>query len=560
MRHPAAYLSVLAMLLAPATPAWTHPGGHGPRLTSAGPAATASPDQLAQATRRPANRVPPATAPATNDDGIAAAFAPFVARSQIQTHADGKHFFIESNGIPAHPLMVGITAWQQQVPLPQPYVGDNAWQIPLRPVPAATPRTTKNAFLRGAIAVAVNGIPIFNPLNNRGEDAFLIGELDTFGGHCGRADDYHYHIAPVHLQETVGPAQPIAYALDGYPIYGYEEPDGTPVRTLDACNGHTGPDGSYHYHATRTYPYLNGGFHGTVTERDGQVDPQPRARPIRPALTPLRGATITDFASDRTSQALLTYQIAGRTGTVAYRRGSDGSIVFTFTDPDGRQRSETYYGEPKRPEAALQNRGRKANRPSKPKKQPGQKRGEEGQGPETPAARTTDNRTESRPSPGATDLPSLTVTSPSVTKAGRLSPACTCDGAGISPAVAWQGVPPGTRALALSLWHRAPDQEKSYWVVTTIPPTMQSLPEGVRLAMAAGPGPVLGRNDRGRRTYEPPCSRGPGLKTYHLSIYALSDVPVLPAAGATRADLLDAIQSITLATGTLDLQYERTAR
>ena len=66
----------------------------------------------------------------------------------------------------------------------------------------------------------MNGVPIFNAPNNRGEDAFLIGELDDWGGHAGRADDYHYHAAPLHLQEIVGDAAPIAYALDGYPIYG----------------------------------------------------------------------------------------------------------------------------------------------------------------------------------------------------------------------------------------------------------------------------------------------------------------------------------------------------
>ena len=170
---------------------------------------------------------------------------------------------------------------------------------------------------------------------------------------------------------------------------------------LDACNGHTGPDGNYHYHATRTYPYLNGGFHGTVTERDGQVDPQPRARPIRPALPPLRGATITGFEADGTSQALLTYEIAGRTGTVAYRRESDGSIAFTFTDPDGRQRSETYRAEPKRPGTTPSDHGEKASRPAKPKK-PGRTRKRPGRGPEAPAARTTDNRSESRPAAGAT--------------------------------------------------------------------------------------------------------------------------------------------------------------
>jgi hypothetical protein len=98
--------------------------------------------------------------------------------------------------------------------------------------------TTKDRFLRGAIALAVNGIPIFNPLNNRGEDAFASGELDDFGGHCGRADDYHYHVAPVHLEKVVGKGNPIAYALDGFPISGYTEPDGAPVKGLDWMGGH----------------------------------------------------------------------------------------------------------------------------------------------------------------------------------------------------------------------------------------------------------------------------------------------------------------------------------
>ncbi|MEI8022210.1 MAG: phosphatidylethanolamine-binding protein, partial [Schlesneria sp.] len=122
---------------------------------------------------------------------MAKAFEAFVRLKAIKTRWDNQYFYVESNGIPAHPMMIGITAWQQQVPIPQKYIGENAWQIPLRPVPAKNPQTAKGNFLRGAIAVAANGIPIFNPLNNRGDDAYLFGELDEFGGHCGRADDYH---------------------------------------------------------------------------------------------------------------------------------------------------------------------------------------------------------------------------------------------------------------------------------------------------------------------------------------------------------------------------------
>ena len=63
---------------------------------------------------------------------------------------NGNLWLVESNGLPAHNMMVGITAWQQQVPLPQPYRGDNAWRIPLRPVPAPNGGVTiRDRFLRG---------------------------------------------------------------------------------------------------------------------------------------------------------------------------------------------------------------------------------------------------------------------------------------------------------------------------------------------------------------------------------------------------------------------------
>ena len=43
------------------------------------------------------------------------------------------YLYVGSDGMPAHPMMVGITAWQQQVPLPQSNYGKNAWSIPLHP-------------------------------------------------------------------------------------------------------------------------------------------------------------------------------------------------------------------------------------------------------------------------------------------------------------------------------------------------------------------------------------------------------------------------------------------
>jgi len=266
----------------------------------------------------------------------ASAFAPFA--PGVKVRWDEQFLFVESHGLPAHNMMTGITAWQQQVPLPQDYTGANAWRIPLAPVPAAAPIPVENHFLRGAIALAVNGVPIFNPQNNRGELSYEIGELDQWGGHCGRADDYHYHIAPLHLREIVGRDKPIAYALDGYPIYGLTEPDGSAPVDLDMVGGHSAEALGYHYHASEKYPYVIGGFHGEVTESEGQVDPQPRAHPVRPALPPLRGAHITGFVT-RGNRSELTYDEGGTTRKIVYTVNDDNSVTFNF--PDGRK--ETFH-------------------------------------------------------------------------------------------------------------------------------------------------------------------------------------------------------------------------
>lgn len=269
----------------------------------------------------------------------AEAFAPFA--DTVKVKQSGQYLFIESNGLPSHNMMVGITSWQQQVPISQPFTGTNAWRIPLNPQLSDTPISAKNNLFRGAIAIAVNGVPIFNALNNRGEDALLADELDQWGGHCGRGDDYHYHIAPIHLEAQAGKGNPIAYALDGFPIYGYTNADGSAVGELDEYNGQFDEQGNYHYHATKTYPYINGGMRGVVTVRNDQIDPQPKDSPVRPALKPLRGATITGF-EQTDNRSILTYKTSRGTGTVAYFEDTNGEFVFTYTKPSGASSTERY--------------------------------------------------------------------------------------------------------------------------------------------------------------------------------------------------------------------------
>ena len=244
-------------------------------------------------------------------------------------------------------MMIGITAWQQQVPINQAYTGSNSWSIPLQPVYATTPLSTKTNFMKGAVAIAINGIPIFNALNNRGEDSYAIGELDNWGGHCGRADDYHYHAAPMHLNETVSKI-PIAFGLDGFAVYGTKEPGGSAMNALDTCHGHVGDDGVYHYHGTNTYPYVVGAMKGKVSldpstpAPENQILPQAFAKAARPATNPLKGAVITDFKSTGVNSYSLTYKIGTKLGYVNYSWDASNKYTYTLIDTSGISTTTSY--------------------------------------------------------------------------------------------------------------------------------------------------------------------------------------------------------------------------
>lgn len=274
-----------------------------------------------------------------------AAFEPF--KPEVATHWDATWFYVESQGIPTtHPMMTGITKWQQQVPIPQCYIGANAWQIPLNPVLAATPvPVNQQHFLRGAVAIAANGIPIFNPYTNTGVDAFLDGQLDQWGGHCGRADDYHYHIAPMFLDTQTVDILPIAFALDGFAVYGNLEPEGAAMLPLDDNHGHFDTQGVYHYHGTSAAPYMIGNMVGQVTEDNTmQIIPQAHATPVRPSLTPLNGAVITGCVPNPAGNGYtLTYTRNGQAYQVQYNWTSGGIYTYNFTGPAGTT-TETYNG------------------------------------------------------------------------------------------------------------------------------------------------------------------------------------------------------------------------
>lgn len=269
------------------------------------------------------------------------AFLPFI--DDLTVYCDDEFIYIEAESLADHDMMIGITAWNQQVPLPQQFENDNAWRVPLNPEIASETTATTG---QGPIAVAINGVMIYNPTQQDGiydeqRDPYLIGELDTCGGHSGRADDYHYHTAPTciidELMEETVSDQPIAYALDGFPIYGYTNADGsTPV--LDECGGEFDDNGNYHYHATPDFPYVNACFSGEF-----DMSLQPATHPIRPAGEPIQ-VLITDYFEDEDGFINIEYEFEGDFLSIKYQETDDDCYEFQFVNADNTVSTEIYCG------------------------------------------------------------------------------------------------------------------------------------------------------------------------------------------------------------------------
>jgi len=153
---------------------------------------------------------------------------------------------------------------------------------------------------------------------------------------------------------------------------------------------------------------------------------------------------------------------------------------------------------------------------------------------------------------------SLKLTSPAFENKGTLPIQFTCEGEGISPPLNWTGIPDGTQSLVVIMdhmpihrpankqklkvrsdkdelvstipemkndrGHPAPPSSKGekaehlhwYWGMYNIP----AQTSGVIAGQSIG---TLGSNGVNHKNeYTPPCSKGPGPKTYGFHIYALS--------------------------------------
>ncbi|NOQ34949.1 MAG: YHYH protein, partial [Methylococcaceae bacterium] len=189
----------------------------------------------------------------------------------------------------------------------------------------------------GPIAVAINGVPIFDPSKQDGRhdeehDPNIIGELDICGGHAGRGDDYHYHTAPKCLINSLkNTKQPIAYALDGYPLYGFLDANEQKFVKLDECNGRKTKEGGYQYHSTEDFPYINACFKGLVDLRH-----RPRTENIRMHGLPIR-ANIYDYEQLSKNSYRLSYRYKGKNIQINYKKYDEDCYLFHFSDDNRRE-------------------------------------------------------------------------------------------------------------------------------------------------------------------------------------------------------------------------------
>jgi hypothetical protein len=143
-----------------------------------------------------------------------------------------------------------------------------SYSLPTEPTVAVAP----SCVPMGAIGVALNGVAIYNALDDGGRDAVAHEVQDSCNGHPQKDGQYHYHGPSSCIDGFDKPNTLVGYALDGFGIYSKYDATGKEYTNadLDACHGvvsnikWNGKDvDMYHYVLTEEYPYTLGCFKGT---------------------------------------------------------------------------------------------------------------------------------------------------------------------------------------------------------------------------------------------------------------------------------------------------------
>ena len=150
----------------------------------------------------------------------------------------------------------------------------------------------------------------------------------------------------------------------------------------------------------------------------------------------------------------------------------------------------------------------------------------------------------------------IKIKSPAFVPGGKIPGKYTCDGMDISPPLAWTSGPEGTKTFALICDDPdAPMGTWVHWVLFNLPADIIELRENVPPERELENGAKQGMNDFRKIGYGGPCPPG-GTHRYYFKLYAL-DTEINLEAGATKSELLKAMEGHILAEGQLMGRYER---
>jgi len=153
----------------------------------------------------------------------------------------------------------------------------------------------------------------------------------------------------------------------------------------------------------------------------------------------------------------------------------------------------------------------------------------------------------------------MQLTSSAFRDGGEIPTKYTCEGADISPPLAWSEVPATTRSLALIVDDpdapdpAAPKMTWVHWVLVDLPPETRALAENVRQLDHGR----IGVNDWKRTSWGGPCPPI-GRHRYLFKLYALDRV--IELAHPSKRQLEEAMAGHILGTATLMGTYQKRAR
>ena len=159
----------------------------------------------------------------------------------------------------------------------------------------------------------------------------------------------------------------------------------------------------------------------------------------------------------------------------------------------------------------------------------------------------------------------LTLTSNDLKEGGRIADVHVykgfgCSGGNVSPQLAWDGAPAGTKSFALTVYD--PDAPTGsgwwHWVVVNLPPSIQELPRGSGSESGRLPqGAVQTRTDFGTAGYGGPCPPPGTPHRYVFTIHALKVDKLDLDAQASGAMAGFMINSNSLGKASLTAMYGR---